>query len=194
MKCFSAAAPIAILGAFVRAQDTPASCFMSAGEGFPPMSYSMEDAGMTGDFYCASFCWHCADSTEDDSTNEEKADGAKVSHHIAIPSDSIELYTSQYADEKYNFISCQTDDCNYVDPCSGTGELGDNDSSGSSALPQDPDQETSGEGAADPASETPSEPEAEEPASAQLTPSSAFLASHLSGGLVLLVFATSYLL
>jgi len=95
------------------------NCLYGGGE-FAPTSISVESLGMSGDVSCASFCWDCADSDEDDTlcTDEQRANGAKISQFLAVPADSLEMYASVYAN--YNFQSCMIDVCNSADPCGGT--------------------------------------------------------------------------
>eukprot|EP00579_Thalassiosira_antarctica_P010492 CAMPEP_0201915960 /NCGR_PEP_ID=MMETSP0903-20130614/5724_1 /ASSEMBLY_ACC=CAM_ASM_000552 /TAXON_ID=420261 /ORGANISM="Thalassiosira antarctica, Strain CCMP982" /LENGTH=534 /DNA_ID=CAMNT_0048451685 /DNA_START=146 /DNA_END=1750 /DNA_ORIENTATION=- len=86
---------------------------------YDPLSgqgYSVRD-----DLYdvCVSFCWDCAMSSDNDilCTNEQKTDGTKVSMNMGLPLDSLEVYATTYAD--FGFTSCETDDCNKADACTG---------------------------------------------------------------------------
>eukprot|EP00581_Thalassiosira_minuscula_P001326 CAMPEP_0183743666 /NCGR_PEP_ID=MMETSP0737-20130205/65334_1 /TAXON_ID=385413 /ORGANISM="Thalassiosira miniscula, Strain CCMP1093" /LENGTH=847 /DNA_ID=CAMNT_0025979289 /DNA_START=56 /DNA_END=2600 /DNA_ORIENTATION=- len=75
------------------------------------------------DDVCTSFCWNCALSTPDDTlcTDEQRANGTKLSMNMGIPLDYLDSYEMTYGN--FGFTSCNTDNCNKVDACSGE-ELG----------------------------------------------------------------------
>jgi len=87
----------------------------STGQGFS-MPASDDDV-------CTSFCWNCALSTPDDTlcTDEQRANGTKLSMNMGIPLDYLDSYEMMYGN--FGFTSCDTDNCNKVDACSGE-ELG----------------------------------------------------------------------
>jgi len=72
---------------------------------------------------CISYCLDCATSSFDDTlcSDEQRANGAKLSQHTAITLDSLDIYSTTYAN--YGFKSCEADDCNMADACSGGSNI-----------------------------------------------------------------------